>query len=463
MVNFNLFDRLDTIANCFFFLCLFPLFAVSQPNLEWKVEYPISDRTSFYGVQSDSEGNLLYGILDNGEWKILKYDNSGMLLGEFSYEFPDKIDDDIKSFIVDSDDNIIAVGSTTTQYFSDGFDFYRIEKELMVVKFSTNGNVLWTYTKAGSEWSNNYLTGADVDDNNNIYITGTYTGSTTRDAISIMLDEDGNQLWEQVYPEVFPWIIKFIDGDIITVGRTGGGRNSNLHFLKYDINGNLLSDNEIEDRYTLNYKFDKDKNLYTYSPAGDYLIGKFNTDGDRLWAFEEPTNLPAGISAGGINDIIFDSDLNVYITGVHYGENYGDPENHTRGDILTIKLNALGQEVWRHRYENEGGYTQELSSNINILVDGSVIVTGNRYNEDRTDQNEVVYLVNPNGELVWLIDYDSGFMNEDAGITSRVINNDLYVIGSTKDNNELISFILKKYRLFAGCDLPPAIGQFLCD
>jgi len=462
MPKFNLRNSLSLIVNYIFFLCLFPLFAFNQPNLEWKVEYPTSEYNFFYGMQVDSEGNLLYGIEDSGKWKILKYNSDGLLLGEFSYEFPDVIGSRIECFMLDDEDNIIVAGSITTQFESNGFDFFRSESELMVAKFSPQGNILWAFTKAGIELTDNYVTGVDIDKNNNIYITGYYATSFPRGAITIMLDENGNTLWEVTSSIAFPRIIKFLDNKVITVGRNGASTWSTLHFITYDLDGNLISENQVADRFSFYHRFDDQGNAYTYSPSTNYKINKFNINGNREWSFEELTNLPVGIGADYLNDIAIDSHNNVFVTGNHYGGNYDNPATHSRSDILTIKLNIIGQEIWRHRYEHEGGYTQESGSNIILLKDGSLVITGNRYNEDRTNQNEVVYLLNPNGELVWLIDYDSGFMNKDRGLTSRVVNNALYVIGQTTDDYDQRSYLLKKYILSASCENPPITGEFLC-
>lgn len=72
-------------------------------------------------------------------------------------------------------------------------------------------------------------------------------------------------------------------------------------------------------------------------------------------------------------------------------------------------------------------------------------------------------MLNSNGKLLWLMDNDNDFMTDNEGISMLTFNNNLYIVEQTKDENDQSSFVLKKYRLTASCNNPPAIGQFLCE
>jgi len=467
-----------------FLLLLVPFLSISQPSLEWNSEYTTDNFSSFSyqnrEAQFDSNENIISGIRNGTDWKILKHDPNGNLLWDFSYEHPDKISESISSFLIDSNDNIIVVGSTTTQFYQD-WNIFDSESELIVLKISPLGNLLWTYKKAGATWTDNYATSVDIDENNNIYIAGDYhSNSNSRHAITIRLDVNGNQIWQNIFPSMSPpnspisssslssLSIKYINNSLAVVGRTGFSTNATLHFFKYDLNGNFLSENQVSDNYSIRYKFDELGNFYTYSYSGDFKMSKFDIDGNLIWYFEEPTNLPSNVTTDEIIDVSVDGNLNVYITGRHYGENYGDAANYTNGDILSLKLNASGQEIWRNRYENEGNNTAEIGNHIQVLEDGSAIVTGYRYtNLGSEDLNKIIYLLDANGNQIWFIDNDNGFMNQDVGYSSHVIGNALYVTGWEKDNNEEVNYVLKRYALTTNCiatlniNFPPGNGIYL--
>lgn len=464
-----------------FLLLLNSFLSICQPSLEWNSQYATDNFSAFSyqnrEAQLDANENIISGIQNGADWKVLKHDANGNLLWDFSYEHPNKISERMSAFLIDSNNNIIVVGSTTTQFYED-YDIFDSESELILLKISPQGNLLWTYTKAGIAWTDNYATSVDIGENNDIFVSGDYNSlntnpggpidSNTKNAIIIKLDSNGNQIWQNTFPAVNTKSIKLINNGITVVGRTGFSTSATLHFLKYDLNGFFLSENQVSDNYSIRYKFDEFGNFYTYSYSGDFKVSKFDTNGNLVWYFEELTNLPNNVIADELIAIDIDDNLNVFVTGRHYGENYGDPDNYTNGDILSLKLNANGQEVWRNRYENQGNNTAEIGNHIQVLEDGSAIVTGYRYTDFGSDDlNKIIYMLDVNGNQIWFIDYDNGFMNDDVGYSSHVIGNVLYVTGWEKDNNDEVNYVLQKYAFTTSycpanldISLPPGNGVY---
>ena len=96
--------------------------------------------------------------------------------------------------------------------------------------------------------------------------------------------------------------------------------------------------------------------------------------------------MPNNISGDEIKSTILDSSGNIYITGKHYGSNYGT-SNYTNADILTLKYDNNGNFIWQNRYEylvNNadigntiklkngniyiGGQSQNLVSNYDYII-----------------------------------------------------------------------------------------------
>lgn len=456
-------------------LLLIPFLLHSQPNLEWASAYTTANSSAYFGIEGvhfDSGGNIICGM-DNGynDWKVVKYDFDGNLLWDFSYEHADKIAEYLSDFLIDSEDNIIAVGSSTTQYIFD-YDVEYGESELIVFKISPQGNLLWTYTKASEPWTNTGATCVDIDENNNIYLSGShsYPGSFISPVqqpglITIKLDTDGNQIWQHTFPSFRGNAIKYINNNILVAARS---QNSpDFMHLKYDLNGNLISNNAIDsqlEHYFYGHKFDDLGNLYLYNSYRDfYKISKFDTNCNLKWYFEEPTNLQNGESHDVISHIDIDENSNVFITGAHYREDYTDDTNYvTYRDILSFKLNANGEEIWRNRYESSN--TAEFPTHIETSNNGQTVVTGLTYvNGNYDNKYGIVSLLDENGNSIWFNDYDDG-ATEDLGQSSHFNNGALYVINTV--NNEEVQLILNKYNLNTNCltDLnistPPNNGTY---
>lgn len=450
-----------------FILLLTPFLSIAQPTLEWSSEYATAKKSLFSNndleAKFDSSENVISGIQNGNDWKILKHDSNGNLLWEFFYEHTNKIAERMNDFLIDANDDIIIAGATTTQTFTD-YDIFDSESKLIVLKISAAGNLLWTYTKSGAEWTDNYASSIDIDENNNLFIAGRYYTSqmigmpggpilpaaNIGNLITIKLDGQGNQIWENTIAEVNPKSIQYINNTITVVGKSGFSSNTNLDFFKYDLSGNLISQNRISDSYSSYSKFDKVGNFYTYSYSGVFKMSKFDANGSLVWAFEEPTNLPTNIIADELIAIDIDDNYNVFVTGRHYGENYNDQDNYTNADILTIKLNEMGQELWRNRYENEGNNTAEIGNHIEILENGNAIVTGYIYtNFENGYLNKVVYMLDVNGNPNWLIDNDN--TKDEVGVSSHIFNNALYVVSYEENNDNEVIYNTKKYKQTTDC------------
>ena len=95
--------------------------------------------------------------------------------------------------------------------------------------------------------------------------------------------------------------------------------------------------------------------------------------GSLIWTKEYGTNLPSNVGGDEMKATIQDSDGNIYITGRHYGLNYGTP-NYTNADILTLKYDSSGNIIWQNRYEY--GVNNADIGNTIALKNGQVYVGG---------------------------------------------------------------------------------------
>ncbi len=121
-----------------------------------------------------------------------------------------------------------------------------------------------------------------------------------------------------------------------------------------------------------NLQLTPDSNLIL-SAGLSYRLTKINLSGSVIWTRSYGTNLPPNVSGDEIKSLIQDASGNIYVTGRHYGANYGTP-SYTNSDIRTMKCNSSGVNIWENRYAfgiNNGDFGNTIKlKNGNIYVGG---------------------------------------------------------------------------------------------
>ncbi|NPV49768.1 MAG: hypothetical protein HPY60_01025 [Candidatus Methanofastidiosum sp.] len=172
-------------------------------------------------IAVDSSNNI---VVITGTNNIYKYNsNLNLLAGPISSTI------NAVSVAVDSNNNIIVAG-----YKDEGSD-----RSLKVLKFDTNGNLLWTktYDVVGV---NDYAYGVAVDPNNNIIATGV----SGNEMLNIKYSLAGNQLWVKTYKEGANDTVGYSVstdniGNIFVAGLFKESSQDNWLVVKYDGNGNF--------------------------------------------------------------------------------------------------------------------------------------------------------------------------------------------------------------------------------
>lgn len=103
----------------------------------------------------------------------------------------------------------------------------------------------------------------------------------------------------------------------------------------------------------------------TQSTGDDILLIKYDPQGVELW---KSTYNGPGNFFDKAYAITIDNQNNVYITGVSIG-------NGTASDYVTIKYNSAGMQQWVSRYNGTGNAADECQS-IAVDTNGYVVVTG---------------------------------------------------------------------------------------
>lgn len=286
---------------------------------------------------------------------------------------------------IDNDNNVISVGyykGILSFPNGDRFIGFGTTREVAIQKIDASGNILWTkdYNSTGTVEASTVTTDTD----NNIYISGKLTSTTSFDGISLTssfssssynyfvlkLDPDGNTLWAKTIPGISaekPIIVSDSKNNIYILGefsstRTFNGtelnvNNGKLYLIKLNTDGNYVyvkqmgatgssskgtltidsQDNIVITGQTLvNAVFGDD----FYNSGGGYVV-KLNSLGDFLWSKQL-----AGLTG---NSIVTDSQNNILLTGTYSGTVQIEDETLSSpdfGSLFVLKLDDLGNKIW---------------------------------------------------------------------------------------------------------------------
>lgn len=285
------------------------------------------------------------------------------------------------------------------------------------------------YSQVMEEWIRTYsgyfgcaAAASVIDDEGNIYITGSGTGSTPltgSDFYTIKYNSQGFQEWEatydgEVYDHDWGYAIA-IDplGNVYITGESKGiingwGSGSDYLTIKYDPQGNELwtqryHGNNSFTTYNYDRPFaiavDEQGNVYVTGESvpdgatsgfGDCLTVKYSTTGDLLWTARY------GFNQGGYGqDVKVDASGNVYVLGMASG-------SQSYPDIITLKYNSAGEQQWIKKYSGIG-----LSpSAMDIDSDHNVYITF-RGQTNLSTSGIITVKYNSSGDSLWTSFFES--------------------------------------------------------
>lgn len=302
--------------------------------------------------------------------------------------------------------------------------------DIFIHKMDAEGNFLWVKTFGGDRAEGGYA--ISVDEAENVYITGYYTGTINFDPPStqyefsepgngnmfvLKLDTNGNTLWarsiggpkgETGYSIAIDnsgniyttgWFNETVDFDpgVETFFLTSSGK-TDVYVQKLDNNGNFIwakSFGGIDSDYGYSVRIDNYGNVFTtgnflqtvdFNPGDgvfnvtctgqdDSFVQKLDTNGNFLW-------VKVMEGSEGVYALSMDVDDlgNVVTTGAFRDVadfNPGtDVENHTSkglNDIFIQKLNAEGQHIWTKSLGSNG---RDVGIYVHCDRSGNIYTTG---------------------------------------------------------------------------------------
>ena len=310
----------------------------------------------------DTNGNIIV----TGNAVTVKYDNSGNQLWTAPYAGA--------ALAVDSTGNVCITGYST---------------DLGTVKLNPSGSNLWTvnYPDIGAT---NLGQAVAFDTNGNAYVAGSDAyiryqfAGITEYYVRIDLfkyDPNGNQIWmtrneDRLVPNlVVAGVALDYSNNIYMIVNYGGPTGFGFFTMKYANTGNWVwtASDPTDGNFSLIHGIALDNqgnafvtgnNAYQY-PSTQYGTYKIDANGPYDWTNLYPA-LASGVSVA--TAIAVDLANNVYVTGYSPGTNSGN-------DIVTIKYDSNGNQIWLQRYNGPGNGDDEGNA-IAVDANGNVYVAG---------------------------------------------------------------------------------------
>ena len=336
---------------------------------------------------------------------LAKYDPDGSLLWVFGYG--EQENDCISGISIDGEGNLIATG-----YFSLDVDFDPGEAEfkmiggtrdIFVSKYNNDGLFQWAF-RVGSTTSTLLDEGTSVatDPNNNIYISGYFSGDdvdfdpadgletllsagTSRDIFVARYDKEGDLTWA--------YDIGNTTADRVNIGRSIIYENDRLYLIG-EFSGTGPTDFDPRGSSS-------DENLFA-STGSDVFVACYRNSFSMDWAFN--------LGADGMGtDLAFSADDELLITGTFANSFVDFDPVDNQNELLA---NSGSTDIFLGKYTSGGDYL----SAINISSSNAETAWG-----IAADQNGNTYLTGGFTDQGLLID-----PNGDAGILSNNGSSDIF-------------------------------------
>ncbi len=307
------------------------------------------------------------------------------------------------------------------------------------------GGLLTTLNAQTPEWvyqhESPYPIAIAVDSFGNTYTTGCISRNDTNGFGVIALDSGGNFRWLFFNDTLADWAygndIIFNSGWIYIGGYVQfANGNEDLVVACIDTAGQVQwIYRDTISREANAIAVSQARSIYvagfTRISSLDIIVLKLDSLGNEVWRYVYDG--PAG-SYDKANSIVIDADENIYVGG--YSTGFG-----TNTDFTIIKLDSAGQEQWVYRYDGPASYRDEPEA---LVLDslGNLYITGWSWG---IDWDFCVVKIDTAGQEKWVYRYN-GQANSGDLVYDMVLDDsgNVYVCGSSMDTDTIDLFTIIK-------------------
>lgn len=234
------------------------------------------------------------------------------------------------------------------------------------------------------------------------------------------------------------------DNNIIVSGYCKSARgDDDMAVVKYSSNGGFLwsyiynGTGNTEDRPYGIIVDQSDNIIITGESSADFCTIKFDPLGTVTWIrkYADPNS---GIDRA--YGIIVDNLNNIIITG----SSYGGPANGN--DILTIKYDPQGSQVWSYRF-NGSGNNEDRPYGIIVDQQDNIVFTGTTFSSSSLSLDYITMMLSPGGIPLWTRLYNGSGSSEDRsyGIITDRTGTDIFITGASMGLGSGFDFVTIGY------------------
>ncbi|MBA3648447.1 MAG: SBBP repeat-containing protein [Chitinophagales bacterium] len=366
-------------------------------------------------------------------------------------------EDEADACAIDNNHNIIVAGFTKNSGTSGDYTIIKIN--------SSTGDSLWLrfYDSPAHDYDKAY--DMKTDESGNIYVTGRTDSdpsiNSNDEATTLKYDEDGNLVWEKTYagagngPDRGSFLRVAPSGNVYVVGRTFNGSDHDILVVKYNNDGEQqwikTYDGGVGNEEPKGMELDADENVYLVgnsassgNDSSDIITLKYSSAGDMQWI--QKINNSGGDLA---SDIALDPIGNVTITGTTDADNSAA----VNLDAVTVQYDANGNELWMKTFDGSN-HLNDVADAIASDQFGNIYLALHMNNGTMLDLNYDISIIryNVNGTVAWQTLWGGSSDTLDAANLIYLVNNDLYVAGSTWKKDNQRDIVVLKYSSVTGIE-----------
>lgn len=306
-------------------------------------------------IQVDAAGNVYitgdtWGNSNlRDDYVTIKYNQNGVLQWAKRYNGPSSKEDIPNSLVLDASGNVYVTGGSVTT--GKGYD-------MLTVKYNNSGTQLWTARYDGPAMLDDIANELRVDQNGNVYITGSSQGTTSKlDYATLKYNASGLQ----------QWLNRFNGASNDTDAATGLDLDvyNNVYVTGYSKSTPIGTTAGYYDYFTIKY-----------ASTNGSLMWQNKYDGggiDKAWDIAVVNRGCAANVLGGGGDIPC-WDIDIYVTGQSAGTG-------TNNDFVTLRYIEDGSSKWTNRF-NGPTNASDAAYSLSAKNDYPIVYAGGSFAND---------------------------------------------------------------------------------
>jgi len=346
-----------------------------------------------YGVAVDASGNIFVGgflknLGQSYDFKVAKYNQLGDTLWTSSYNYPITSEaDKTVALELDASGNVILTGK------SDSDPNITSNDDVLTVKWNTNGTFLWAARYNGTGNLNDSPKSMKVSPTGNIYVAGKTFNGTNNDYLLLKYNSSGVQQW-----------VKTFDGTGADEAvKVAIDNSENIYITGYSASATSA-----------------DTNIVTI---------KYDVSGALIWSktFDGAAH---GNDRGG--SLAVDNAGNVVVGGTSDSDANSTTINN---NIVTIKYDANGTELWNKIYDNPI-MLDDQACEVGIDILNNIYVSGqSETSATLSNYDYVAIKYSPTGVQDSIYHYNGTGNSKDIPSTMLVKGLEIFVTGGSLNPN----------------------------